>query len=177
MTRVAVVGATGAVGRVMLDLLRERAFPADEIVLFASARSAGTKVDGRTVQLLDESADLSGFDIALFSAGAGTSRKWAPRFVDAGAVVIDNSSAFRQDPSVPLVVSEVNPEAVAEARKGIIANPNCTTMAAMPVLKPLHDEAGLVRLIASTYQLVTGSPASFRLLNRGPNPGAYFAVG
>ena len=112
MTRVAVVGATGAVGRVMLELLSERAFPADEIVLFASARSAGTEVDGRTVQLLDDSADLSGFDIALFSAGAGTSRQWAPRFVDAGAVVIDNSSAFRRDPSVPLVVSEVNPHAL-----------------------------------------------------------------
>ncbi len=109
MTRVAVVGATGAVGRTMLELLRERSFPADEIVLFASARSAGTEIDGRTVRLLDEKADLDGFDIALFSAGAGTSREWAPRFVDHGAVVIDNSSAFRRDPSVPLVVSEVNP--------------------------------------------------------------------
>ena len=111
MTRVAVVGATGAVGRTMLELLRARSFPADDLVLFASARSAGSQVDGRPVQLLDDAADLEGLDIALFSAGAGTSREWAPRFASQGAVVIDNSSAFRQDPSVPLVVSEVNPGA------------------------------------------------------------------
>src|SRR5947209_18575826 len=106
MTTVGVVGATGAVGRVMLELLRERTFPADDIVLFASLRSAGTEIDGRTVQLLDDKADLSGIDIALFSAGAGTSRAWGPKFVDAGAVVSDNSSAFRQDPSVPTVLLE-----------------------------------------------------------------------
>ena len=111
--RVAVVGATGAVGRVMLAVLEERSFPADEIVPFASARSAGKEIDGRQVQVLDDRADLSGFDIALFSAGAGTSRDWAHRFVAQGATVIDNSSAFRRDPEVPLVVSEVNPHALA----------------------------------------------------------------
>jgi aspartate-semialdehyde dehydrogenase len=155
-SRVAVVGATGAVGRVMLDLLRERAFPADEIVLFASARSAGSQIDGRTVQLLDDSADLSGFDIALFSAGAGTSREWAPRFVDQGAVVIDNSSAFRQDPAVPLVVSEVNPHAL-QRHHGLIANPNCSTMQLMVALAPIHRAVGIERLIVSTYQSVSGT--------------------
>jgi aspartate-semialdehyde dehydrogenase len=156
MTRVAVVGATGAVGRVMVELLRERAFPADEIVLFSSARSAGTEIEGRTVQLLDENADLSGIDIALFSAGASTSRQWASRFVDAGAVVIDNSSAFRRDPSVPLVVSEVNPHAISHHR-GIIANPNCSTMQLVVALAPIHREAGIERLIVSTYQSVSGT--------------------
>jgi aspartate-semialdehyde dehydrogenase len=154
--RVAVVGATGAVGRVMLELLRERAFPADEIVLFSSARSAGTQIAGRTVQLLDEKADLSGIDIALFSAGASTSREWASKFVDAGAVVIDNSSAFRRDPSVPLVVSEVNPHAISHHR-GVIANPNCSTMQLMVALAPIHREAGIERLIVSTYQSVSGT--------------------
>ena len=154
--RVAVVGATGAVGRVMLELLNERAFPADEIVLFASARSAGAQIDGRTVQLLDDSADLSGFHIALFSAGAGTSREWAHRFVAAGAVVIDNSSAFRHDPSVPLVVSEVNPHALQHHR-GLIANPNCSTMQLMVALAPIHRAVGIERLIVSTYQSVSGT--------------------
>jgi len=154
--RVAVVGATGAVGRVMLDLLRERAFPADDIVLFASARSAGTEIGGRTVQLLDGGADLSGFDIALFSAGAGTSREWAPRFIDHGAVVIDNSSAFRRDPSVPLIVSDVNPHALRH-HHGLIANPNCSTMQLMVALAPIHRAVGIERLIVSTYQSVSGT--------------------
>jgi aspartate-semialdehyde dehydrogenase len=156
MTRVAVVGATGAVGRTMLALLAEREFPADELVLFASARSAGTEIDGRTVQLLDDGADLSGFDIALFSAGAGTAREWAPKFAARGAAVIDNSSAFRRDPQVPLVVAEVNPHALAHHR-GLIANPNCSTMQLMVVLKPIHREAGIERLIVSTYQSVSGT--------------------
>jgi aspartate-semialdehyde dehydrogenase len=160
MTRVGVVGATGQVGGVMLRLLAERGFPLSELRVFASARSAGTTVryGDREVTVEDAAlADPSGLDIALFSAGGATSKELAPRFAAAGATVIDNSSAWRMDPDVPLVVSEVNPEAVADARKGIIANPNCTTMAAMPVLKPLHDEAGLVRMIASTYQAVSGS--------------------
>ena len=156
MTRVAVVGATGAVGRVMLDLLQQRAFPADEIVLFASARSAGRDVGGRTVQVLDDDADLSGFDIALFSAGAATSKTWASRFIDQGAVVIDNSSAFRRDPSVPLVVSEVNPHAL-EHHRGLIANPNCSTMQLMVALAPIHRAVGIERLIVSTYQSVSGT--------------------
>ncbi|MDX6211583.1 MAG: aspartate-semialdehyde dehydrogenase [Frankiales bacterium] len=157
---VAVVGATGQVGAVMRRLLDERDFPVGEIRYFASARSAGTTLPWRGSQIVVEdaaTADVSGIDIALFSAGASSSRALAPKFAAAGAVVIDNSSAFRMDPEVPLVVSEVNPEAIADAAKGIIANPNCTTMAAMPVLKVLHDEAGLVRLIASTYQAVSGS--------------------
>ena len=154
--RVAVVGATGAVGRTMLSLLRERAFPAEEIVLFASARSAGTEIDGRTVQLLDEHADLSGFDIALFSAGAGTSRQWASQFVDQGATVIDNSSAFRRDPDVPLVVSEVNPHALGR-HHGLIANPNCSTMQLMVALAPIHRAVGIERLVVSTYQSVSGT--------------------
>ena len=156
MTRVAVVGATGAVGRVMMNLLRERSFPADEIVPFASARSAGTQIDGRTVQRLDDNADLSGIDIALFSAGAGTSRAWASRFVDAGAVVVDNSSAFRRDPSIPLVVSEVNPHALKHHR-GIIANPNCSTMQLMVALAPIQRAVGIERLVVSTYQSVSGT--------------------
>jgi aspartate-semialdehyde dehydrogenase len=156
MTRVAVVGATGAVGRVMMDLLRERAFPADEIIPFASVRSAGTETHGRTVQLLDDNADLSAIDIALFSAGASTSRAWASRFVDAGAVVVDNSSAFRKDPSVPLVVSEVNPHALANHR-GLIANPNCSTMQLMVALAPIQRAAGIERLVVSTYQSVSGT--------------------
>ena len=158
--RVGVVGATGQVGAVMLRLLAERDFPLTELRAFASARSAGTTVryGDREVTVEDAAlADVSGLDIALFSAGGATSKELAPRFATAGATVIDNSSAWRMDPDVPLVVSEVNPEAVRDARKGIIANPNCTTMAAMPVLKPLHDEAGLVRLVASTYQAVSGS--------------------
>jgi aspartate-semialdehyde dehydrogenase len=158
--RIGVVGATGQVGVAMRQILAERSFPVEQIRFFASARSAATvqPFAGREVVVEDAStADPSGLDIALFSAGATTSRALAPKFAAAGVMVVDNSSAFRMDPDVPLVVSEVNPEAIAEARKGIIANPNCTTMAAMPVLKPLHDEAGLVRLIASTYQAVSGS--------------------
>ncbi|MGH8969024.1 MAG: aspartate-semialdehyde dehydrogenase [Actinomycetes bacterium] len=160
---VGVVGATGQVGGVMRRLLAERAFPIGQIRFFASARSAGTTLPWAAGEVTVEdaaTADPSGLDIAIFSAGAGTSRALAPRFADAGAVVIDNSSAWRMDPDVPLVVSEVNPGAVADARRGIIANPNCTTMAAMPVLKPLHDEAGLTRLVTSTYQAVSGSGLS-----------------
>jgi len=162
--RLGVVGATGQVGAVVRRLLTERSFPIDELRFFASARSAGSVIewrhpDGRTLEITVEdasTADPTGLDIAIFSAGATTSRAQAPRFANAGVTVIDNSSAFRMDPDVPLVVSEVNPDAARQAPKGIIANPNCTTMAAMPVLKPLHDEAGLVRLIASTYQAVSG---------------------
>ncbi|MFL0564338.1 aspartate-semialdehyde dehydrogenase [Microbacterium sp. 179-I 1D1 NHS] len=157
---VAVVGATGQVGTVMRDILVDRAFPIRELRLFATARSAGStiEVDGREIVVEDvATADPSGIQIALFSAGATGSRAHAPRFADAGAVVIDNSSAWRMDPEVPLVVSEVNPHAIRNLPKGIIANPNCTTMAAMPVLKPLHVEAELVRLTVSTYQAVSGS--------------------
>ncbi|WP_108249592.1 aspartate-semialdehyde dehydrogenase [Planctomonas deserti] len=158
--RVGVVGATGQVGAVMRRLLEERDFPIAEIRFFASARSAGTTLPFRGEDVVVEdaaTADPTGLDIALFSAGATTSKAQAPRFAAAGVTVIDNSSAWRMDPDVPLVVSEVNPGAVNDARKGIIANPNCTTMAAMPVLKVLHDEAGLERLVVSTYQAVSGS--------------------
>ena len=157
---VGVVGATGQVGAVMRRLLAERDLPVGQVRFFASARSAGSTLpwgDGEVVVEDAATADPSGLDVALFSAGGATSKAQAPRFAAAGALVIDNSSAFRMDPDVPLVVSEVNPEALREARKGIVANPNCTTMAAMPVLKPLHDEAGLVRMIASSYQAVSGS--------------------
>ena len=157
---VAVVGATGQVGTVMREILAERNFPIRDLRLFATARSAGTAVEfaGRTIVIEDvATADPAGIDIALFSAGATGSRAHAPRFAEAGALVIDNSSAWRMDPDVPLVVSEVNPHAIAEAKKGIVANPNCTTMAAMPVLKVLDAEAGLERLIVSTYQAVSGS--------------------
>jgi len=160
MTTLAVVGATGQVGTVMRQLLAERDFPADEARFFASARSAGTTLPWKGGEIVVEdasTADPSGIDIALFSAGATMSRIQAPRFVAAGATVIDNSSAFRKDPDIPLVVSEVNPQDIRNLKHGIIANPNCTTMAAMPVLKPLHDEAGLVRLVVSTYQAVSGS--------------------
>jgi aspartate-semialdehyde dehydrogenase len=158
--RVGVVGATGQVGGVMRRLLAERGFPIDEIRFFASARSAGTTLPWHRGEIVVEDAELadpSGLDIALFSAGATSSKALAPRFAAAGVTVIDNSSAWRMDPDVPLIVSEVNGHLVRSAPKGIIANPNCTTMAAMPVLKPLHDEAGLRRLIASTYQAVSGS--------------------
>ena len=157
---VAVVGATGQVGRVMRAMLAERDFPARSVRFFSSARSAGTVVDFRGAQVEVEdvaTADLSGIDVAIFSAGGAASREHAPRFAAAGAVVVDNSSAWRKDPEVPLVVSEVNPHALRERPKGIIANPNCTTMAAMPALKVLHEEAGLIRLIVSTYQAVSGS--------------------
>ena len=144
----------------MRTLLAERNFPLTELRFFASARSAGKHIEwnGRDIVVEDaDQADPSGLDIALFSAGATSSRALAPRFAESGVTVIDNSSAWRMDPDVPLVVSEVNPGDMAHARKGIIANPNCTTMAAMPVLKPLHDEAGLVRMVASTYQAVSGA--------------------
>ena len=144
----------------MRRILADRSFPIDEIRYFASARSAGTTLPWGDTDITVEDAaiaDVSGLDIALFSAGATSSRELAPKFAAAGAIVIDNSSAWRMDPDVPLVVSEVNPESIADAHKGIIANPNCTTMAAMPVLMPLHKAAGLRKLIASTYQAVSGS--------------------
>ncbi|GAB3198788.1 aspartate-semialdehyde dehydrogenase [Geodermatophilus arenarius] len=158
--RVGIVGATGQVGAVMRRILAERQFPLAELRFFASARSAGSTLpwgDGEITVEDAATADPSGLDVALFSAGARTSRAQAPRFAEAGVTVVDNSSAWRRDPDVPLVVAEVNPHALAEIPKGIVANPNCTTMAAMPVLKPLHDEAQLVRLVASTYQAVSGS--------------------
>src|SRR5690606_1436747 len=140
----------------MRGILKERDFPVTELRLFASARSAGTELDGVTVE--DAStADYSGLDIVLFSAGGATSKALAEKVAAQGAVVIDNSSAWRKDPEVPLVVSEVNPQAIADRPKGIIANPNCTTMAAMPVLRPLHAEAGLEALVVATYQAVSGS--------------------
>jgi aspartate-semialdehyde dehydrogenase len=168
MASIGIVGATGQVGVAMRSILLERAGngligPEDEVRFFASSRSAGTVLPfgDREVTVEDAmTADPTGLDIALFSAGATTSRALCQKFVDAGVIVVDNSSAFRKDPAIPLVVAEVNPEAmegVIAAGRGIIANPNCTTMAAMPVLKPLHDAAGLVRLIASTYQAVSGS--------------------
>ena len=158
--RVGVVGATGQVGTVMRRLLAERAFPVEEIRYFASARSAGSTLtwEGVDVRIEDAAtADPSGLDIALFSAGGATSKELAPRYAAAGVTVIDNSSAWRMDPDVPLVVAEVNGAEVHNAPKGIIANPNCTTMAFMPVLKPLHDEAELTRLVVSTYQAVSGA--------------------
>ena len=157
---VAVVGATGQVGTVMLRLLDERDFPIGKLRLFASSRSAGSTLTFRDEDIVVEdaaTAELAGIDIALFSAGATSSKALAPKFAAAGAVVIDNSSGWRMDPEVPLVVSEVNPEAIKNRPKGIIANPNCTTMAAMPVLKPLHATAQLTKLIVSSYQAVSGS--------------------
>lgn len=154
---IAVVGATGAVGTVMLQCLKERGFDeGNEIILFATSRSAGRVIDGRTVRALEDGVDLSGIDIALFSAGGGTSKQWAPRFVEAGATVIDNSSAWRRDPTVPLVVSEVNPHAL-RGHRGLIANPNCSTMQLMVALAPIHREAGIGRLVVSTYQSVSGT--------------------
>lgn len=159
--KVGVVGATGQVGRVMRELLaNDPGFDIDDIRFFASARSAGTELEfkGRTVVVEDTAtADPSGLDVALFSAGGATSKAHAPRFAEAGVIVVDNSSAWRSDDQVPLVVSEVNPHALDHIPKGIVANPNCTTMAAMPVLKPLHEAAGLTRLVISTYQAVSGS--------------------
>ncbi|TPW77330.1 aspartate-semialdehyde dehydrogenase [Schumannella soli] len=158
--RIGVVGATGQVGAVVRRLLEERDFPISEIRFFASARSAGTTLPFKGEQITVEDAsvaDPSGLDVAIFSAGATMSKVQAPRFAAAGVTVVDNSSAWRIDPEVPLVVSEVNPHAIDQAVKGIIANPNCTTMAAMPVLKPLHEKAGLTRLIVSTYQAVSGA--------------------
>jgi aspartate-semialdehyde dehydrogenase len=154
--RVAVVGATGQVGGVMLALLRERGFPAREIVPFASERSAGRELDGvGVVQPLSEET-IQGFDLAIFSAGGVTSGEWAPRFADAGAVVIDNSSRWRMQDDVPLVVAEVNPQAL-DGHRGIVANPNCSTMQMVLALKPLHDAAGIERLVISTYQAVSGT--------------------
>tara|TARA_R110002051_G_scaffold91509_2_gene161016 strand:+ start:1053 stop:2117 length:1065 start_codon:yes stop_codon:yes gene_type:complete len=158
--RIGVVGATGQVGAVVRRLLEERDFPVAEIRYFASSRSAGTTLPFKGEQITVEDAavaDPTGLDVAIFSAGATTSKAQAPRFAAAGVTVIDNSSGWRMDPDVPLVVSEVNPHAIDQAVKGIIANPNCTTMAAMPVLKVLDAEAGLERLIVSTYQAVSGA--------------------
>jgi aspartate-semialdehyde dehydrogenase len=158
--RIGVVGATGQVGAVVRQLLAERDFPIDEIRFFASARSAGTTLPFKGVDVVIEdasTADPTGLDIAIFSAGATLSKAQAPRFAAAGVTVIDNSSGWRMDPEVPLVVAEVNPHAIDEAVKGIIANPNCTTMAAMPVLKPLDAEAGLARLQVATYQATSGA--------------------
>ena len=160
MTTLAVVGATGQVGRVMRTLLEERNVDVDDVRFFASSRSAGKVLPFRGKDIVVEdvaTADLSGIDVAVFSAGGGTSLEYAPKFAAAGAVVVDNSSAWRKDPEVPLVVSEVNPHAIKDRPKGIIANPNCTTMAAMPVLKPLHDKYQLTRLVVSSYQAVSGS--------------------
>ena len=160
MTTLAVVGATGQVGRVMRTLLEERGVEADRVRFFASARSAGKTLPFRGEDITVEdvaTADLTGIDVAVFSAGGATFLEYAPKFAAAGAVVVDNSSAWRKDPEVPLVVSEVNPHALTHRPKGIIANPNCTTMAAMPVLKPLHDAFSLTRLVVSTYQAVSGS--------------------
>jgi aspartate-semialdehyde dehydrogenase len=155
--RVAVVGATGVVGTTMLALLRERSFPASEIVPFATERSAGRELEGGlTVRALNDTADIGGFDLALFSAGGGTSREWAPRFVEAGATVVDNSSAWRRDPEIPLVVSEVNPHAL-ERHRGLIANPNCSTMQLVVALAPIQRRAGIERLVVSTYQSVSGT--------------------
>jgi aspartate-semialdehyde dehydrogenase len=153
--RVAVVGATGAVGTVMRQKLRERGFPATSVIPFASERSAGRELDGERVRALDDES-IQGFDLAIFSAGGSTSGEWAKRFVAAGAVVVDNSSRWRRDPDVPLVVAEVNPDALSD-HKGLIANPNCSTMQLMVALKPIHQAAGIERLIVSTYQSVSGT--------------------
>ena len=158
--RVGVFGATGQVGQVMRTLLAERNFPVESIRYFSSAKSAGTTLPWKGADIVVEdtaTADVSGLDIALMSAGATMSREYAPKVAAAGAVVVDNSSAWRKDADVPLVVAEVNPEDALNPPRGIIANPNCTTMAAMPVLKPLHDAATLTRLTVATYQAVSGS--------------------
>jgi aspartate-semialdehyde dehydrogenase len=158
--RIGVVGATGQVGGVVRTLLVERAFPFDDVRFFASARSAGTRLpfgDGEIVVEDAATADFAGVDLALCSMGAAASRELLPRIVGAGTIVVDNSSAWRMDPEVPLVVPEVNRAELSSIPKGIVANPNCTTMVAMPVLKPLHDEAGLRRFVVSTYQAVSGA--------------------
>src|ERR1700689_4148028 len=157
--RVAIVGATGQVGVVLPSILTERNFPVDEMRYLASARSAGTTLPWGDRDIVVEDAavaELSGIDLALCSAPASVSRELAPRLAAAGAIVIDNSSAWRLDPDVPLVVPEANADALASIPKGIVANPNCTTMVAIPVFKPLHDAAGLQRLVISTYQAVSG---------------------
>jgi len=157
--RVAVVGATGAVGSTILGVMRERSFAADEIVPFASERSAGRKIDhgdrDLTVAALSEDA-VRGFDLALFSAGSAISAEWAPRFAEAGAVVVDNSSQWRMSEDVPLVVAEVNPDAL-EGHRGIVANPNCTTMQTVMALGPILHEVGIERVVMSTYQAVSGT--------------------
>jgi aspartate-semialdehyde dehydrogenase len=158
--RVGVFGATGQVGSLMRKLLDERGFPVDEIRFFASERSAGSTLDWRDASVAVEDAlraDVGGLDVAFFSCGRIVSRELAPKVASTGAVVIDNSAAWRMDPEVPLVVSEVNPEALAVIPKGIVANPNCTTMVAMPALKPLDDAAHIRRVVASTYQSVSGA--------------------
>ena len=158
--RIGILGATGQVGGVMRRILAERQFPVDQLRLFASARSAGRTLpwkDGEVTVEDAATADYSGLDIAIFSAGKGSSKEYGPRVAEAGAVVVDNSSAWRMDPEVPLVVAEVNPDDIRNRPKGIIANPNCTTMAIMPVLRPLADAAGLVSFIATTYQAVGGA--------------------
>ncbi|MFF7456105.1 aspartate-semialdehyde dehydrogenase [Kitasatospora sp. NPDC008115] len=158
--KIGIVGATGQVGGVVREILAQRDLPVEQLRLFASARSAGRTLPWKGTEVTVEdaaTADYAGLDIVIFSAGGATSKALAPKAAAAGAVVIDNSSAWRRDPEVPLVVSEVNPEAIADRPKGIIANPNCTTMAAMPVLRPLHEEAGLAALVVSTYQAVSGS--------------------
>jgi aspartate-semialdehyde dehydrogenase len=154
--RVAVVGATGQVGTLILELLRERAFPLTEVVPFASERSIGRELDGGLVVRGLDAQAIEGFDVAIFSAGGSTSGEWAPRFAEAGAIVIDNSSRWRMNDDVPLVVAEVNPQAL-ERHRGIIANPNCSTMQMLVALKPLYDEAGIERLVISTYQAVSGT--------------------
>src|SRR5207244_2707739 len=157
--RVAVVGATGAVGSTMLGVMRERSFPADEVVAFASERSVVRTIDfgDRDLEVRALSEDsIQGFDVALFSAGRTTSGEWAPRFVEAGAVVVDNSSRWRMEDDVPLVVAEVNPHAL-DRQKGIVANPNCSTMQMVVALKPILDAVGIERLVISTYQSVSGT--------------------
>jgi len=157
---IGIVGSTGVVGGLMRSVLAERNFPVSDLRLFASARSAGLRLDWGGTQVTVEdaaTADWGGLDLVLFSAGATTSRALAPAVAAAGATVVDNSSAWRMDPDVPLVVAEVNPGALDRVPKGIVANPNCTTMVAMPVLKALHDEAGLRRIVVSTYQAVSGA--------------------
>ena len=154
--RVAVVGATGAVGTLLLDLLERRGFQADEVVPFASERSAGKELRGATIQPLTDET-VQGFDVALFSAGGSTSKAWAERFVAGGATVVDNSSAWRMDDDVPLVVSEVNPDALEHIGKGIVANPNCTTMAVMLPAKALHDAFGLRAMVATSFQAAGGA--------------------
>src|SRR6476659_495429 len=154
--RVAVVGATGAVGTLLLDLLERRGFAADEIVPFASERSAGKELRGATIQPLNDET-VQGFDVALFSAGGSTSKAWAEKFVAGGATVVDNSSAWRMDDDVPLVVSEVNPDALDHVGKGIVANPNCTTMAVMLPAKALHDAFGLTTMVCTSFQAAGGA--------------------
>jgi aspartate-semialdehyde dehydrogenase len=157
--RVAVVGATGAVGSTILGIMRERSFPADEVVPFASERSAGRRIDYGAATLEVQPLDgdsIEDFDLALFSAGSAVSEQWAPRFADAGAVVVDNSSRWRMEEQVPLVVAEVNPDDLA-SHSGIVANPNCSTMQMVVALKPILDTVGIERIVVSTYQSVSGT--------------------